>query len=378
MLSRGVVIAYAESLEAVPANLAEVRPTVMISVPRLYEKMHAKVLEHGQSGPWIRRSLFAAAVGAGREYARRELAGERPGLLLGARAALARRLVFGRLRQRLGGRLRFFISGGAPLSRDVAEFFLAAGIRIYEGYGLTESAGGIAVNAPQAIRLGTVGRLFRNIRVRIADDGEILLQGTGIFRGYWQRPEETAAAFTPDGWFRTGDIGTLDADGYLSITDRKKDLIITAAGENIAPQLLENRLKGDRYIANALIYGDRKPYLTALLVPNAENLAGWAGENGITFADHCELVSHPRVLQMLRERLDRLQQDLASFQHIKRFTLLSGDFSKKEITPTLKIRRNLVYARYRDLLESMYEPAGHGIHDRGFCIVEELEPAERG
>ncbi|MBE0598815.1 MAG: long-chain fatty acid--CoA ligase [Desulfuromonadales bacterium] len=377
MLLQGVVIAYAESLETVPANLAEVRPTVMVSVPRLYEKIYARVLERVQSSPWLRRRLFFAALRAGRRRARLELAGDRPGRLLRLAALFSDRLVFAKMRRRLGGRLRYCISGGAPLNPEIAEFFLAAGIPIFEGYGLTESAGGIAVNTPAAHRLGTVGRPFPGTEVHLAADGEILLRGPAIFSGYWNRPDESEEALSADGWFHTGDIGCFDQDGFLAITDRKKDLIVTASGENIAPQLLENLFKTDPLIANAIVYGDRRPYLSALLIPDFEPLESFAQENGIEFADHCELVNHPRVLQVVRERIDTLQENLTSFQRVKRFTLLSADFSRQQVTPTLKVRRNLVQEHYKEVLEGMYRAKDHGTHDSGFCIVENLSEQER-
>ncbi|WP_429884345.1 AMP-dependent synthetase/ligase [Geoalkalibacter halelectricus] len=370
MLYRGVTIAYAESIEAVPVNLAEVRPTVMISVPRLYEKMFARIMERVLSGPWLRKQIFFGALKAGRAAASLRLAGEKPGPGLSLAVKLADRAVFAKLRNHLGGRLRFFVSGGAPLSVDIAEFFLAAGIDIFEGYGLTESAGGITVNTPQARRLGTVGKPFAGIEVRLAEDGEILLRGPGIFQGYWQRPEETAEAFS-DGWFKTGDTGTIDPDGFVKIVDRKKDLIVTAGGKNIAPQNIENLLKTDKFIANAMVHGDRKPYLTALIVPNLENLEKFARARKIDFLDHCDLVNHPQILALVRERVDRLQKDMASFQRIKRFTLLSQDFGKELITPTMKLKRQSVTRHYSDVLEAMYAAKDHGVHDSGFCLVEE-------
>ncbi|SDL25596.1 long-chain acyl-CoA synthetase [Geoalkalibacter ferrihydriticus] len=369
MLYRGVTIAYAESIEAVPVNLAEIHPTIMISVPRLYEKMFARIMERVLSGPWLRKQIFFGALKAGRSGAALRLAGKEPGAPLALLLKLADRAVFSKLRDHLGGQLRFFVSGGAPLSVDIAEFFLAAGIDIYEGYGLTESAGGITVNTPDARRLGTVGRPFASIEVRIAEDGEILLRGPVIFQGYWQRPEDTSAAFD-DGWFKTGDNGEFDADGFLRIVDRKKDIIITASGENIAPQNIENHLKTDKFIANAMIYGDRKPYLTALLVPNLDNLEKFAREQKLDFLDHCDLVNHPQVLSLVRSRVDRLQKDMASFQRIKRFTLLAQDFSKEEITPTMKLKRQVVTDHYADILEGMYAAKDHGVHDSGFCQVE--------
>lgn len=376
MLDRGVTIAYAESPEAVPQNLTEVRPTVMISVPRLYEKMHARVMEKALNGPKLKKILFFAALRAGRAHAQRELAGEPPGAGLRMAVVLGRKVVFSKLRERLGGRLRFFISGGAPLGKEVADFFQSSGIPIYEGYGLTETAGGIAVSSPRHRKPGTVGRPFRGIEVRIAPDGEILLRGKGVFERYWNRPEETREAFD-DGWFRTGDIGSLDAERFLSITDRKKDLLITASGENIAPQPLENLFKTDPLIANALVFGDRRPYLSALFAPDLEAMEALAREKGISFGNHCDLVTHSGILEELRRRVDRLQEGLPSFQRIKRFTLLSKDFSGQELTPTLKIRRKVVEENLRTALEGMYQARDHGAHDVGLCIVEPLTETEK-
>ena len=372
MLHQGAVIAYAESFDSVPANLAEVRPTLAVSVPRLYEKMYARIMERVLAGSWPKKRLFFLALEAGRALVRRQQAGRAPGLLLPALAALARRTVFGRLRRPFGGRLRFFVSGGAPLGREIAEFFHAAGIPIYEGYGLTETSPVLAVNAPQALRLGSVGRPLPGTRIRIAEDGEILARGPGVFRGYWNRPQETAAAFI-EGWFRTGDIGELDAEGFLFITDRKKDLIVTAGGENIAPQILENRLKTDKFIANAMVYGDRKPFLTALLVPNFDNIESYANDKGIDFLNHCDLVSHPRILDLLRRRVDRLQLTIPPIERIKRFTLLSRDFSAEagEVTPTLKVKRKVVAEHFHKILEGMYLPRDHALHDEGYCVVED-------
>ncbi len=371
MLHQGATIAYAESIDTVPANLGEVTPTVVISVPRLYEKMYARIMERALAGSWLRKQIFFGALRAGRAQARLTLAKEQPGALLGLAVAVAKRLVFSKLHQHLGGQLRFFVSGGAPLGKEIAEFFLAAGIPIYEGYGLTETAPVIAANTPAATRLGTVGRALPNTQVKIAEDGEILVRGPGVFQGYWNNPTATAEAFA-DGWFKTGDIGVLDADGFLAITDRKKDLIVTAAGKNIAPQNLENLFKTDKYLANAMIYGDRKPYLTALLVPNLENLEKYARYKKIDYIDHCDLVSHPQILDLIRRRINALQQEMPSYQTIKRFTLLSADFGKELVTPTLKIKRKLVSRHYQSVLEGMYLAQDLGVHDSGFCVIDPL------
>jgi long-chain acyl-CoA synthetase len=370
MLYQGAAIAYAENVDSVPVNLTEAQPTILISVPRLYEKMYARVMERVLSGPWIKKQIFFAALKSCRTLVRKELAGQDPGRLRRLLAETARTTVFAPLRNHLGGRLRFFISGGAPLGREVVEFFMAAGLPIYEGYGLTETSPVIAANSPGAIRLGTVGRPIAGTEVRIAEDGEILVKGPGVFQGYWNNPEATEEAFV-DGWFKTGDVGTLDADGFLAITDRKKDLIVTAGGENIAPQHLENRFKSDKFLANAMVYGDRKPYLTALLIPNLENLESYARHRKIDFLDHCDLVNHPQILNLIRRRIDALQEGYPSFQRIKRFTLLSRDFSKDEMTPTLKVKRKLVTERFHKILEEMYLPRDHGLHDSGSCVLEE-------
>ena len=376
MLYRGTVIAYAESFDTIPANLAEIRPTVAISVPRLYEKMYSRIMERVLDGSWLRKQIFFGALKVCRSVAHRELAGQPPQFLPKRLADLAKKTIFSKLREHLGGRLRFFVSGGAPLSKEIAEFFLAAGIPIYEGYGLTETAPVIAANYPGHLRPGTVGPTIPGTAVRIAEDGEILVRGPGVFQGYWNRPEETAEAFV-EGWFKTGDIGTLDQDGYLSITDRKKELIVTAGGENISPQFLEILLKSDKFIANAMVYGDRKPYLTALLVPNLENLEKHARSLKIDFLDACDLVNHPASLDLIRDRLNQLQGHLSPFQRIKRFILLSADFSRDEVTPTLKLKRNLIIKHFRQVLEGMYLAADHGPHDSAFCVVEELTEEEK-
>lgn len=375
MLHQRAVIAFAENIESVPLNLSEARPTVVIGVPRLFEKMYARITEQVRSGPWLKRLVFFGALKIGRAFALTKQRGEEPGALLRGAMILARKAVFGRLRNHFGGRLDFFVSGGAPLMRSVAEFFFAADIPIYEGYGLTETASGIAVNTADQLRLDTVGKALPNTCIQIAEDGEILLKGPTIFQGYWNSPELTAEVLQ-DGWLLTGDIGQLDHDGFLSITDRKKDIMVTAGGKNVAPQYLENRLKSDPLLSNALIYGDGKPYLIALLVPEFEALEHFARRNKIDFLNHCDMVSHPRILELVREHVDELQKDLPSYSRIKRFALLSRDFSSEgnEVTPTLKLKRQIIALNFRRILEGMYLPEGHGIHDSGFCIVG--DPAE--
>ncbi|MDF1581276.1 MAG: long-chain fatty acid--CoA ligase [Desulfuromonadales bacterium] len=372
MLIQGAVISYAESIDTVPANMAEVKPTIVVSVPRLYEKMYARILDQVLSGSWLRKQIFFGALHACKRYVQLELSGEQPGRLLSLGVKLARQVVFSKIHERLGGRLRFFVSGGAPLAAEIAEFFLAAGVPIYEGYGLSETSPVIAVNTPTAQRLGTVGRPISGTEVRIAADGEIMVRGPGVFRGYWNKAEETAEVLGDDGWLATGDIGVLDHDGYLMITDRKKDLIVTAGGKNIAPQFLENLFKGDKYLANAMVYGDGKPYLTALLVPNFDNLEAYAKYKKISYLNHCDMVNHARILDLIRRRIDRLQEALPSYQRIKRFTLISRDFSSAEgeVTPTLKVKRKVVFDHFRRELEDMYTLSAQGATDRGFCVID--------
>ena len=379
MLRQGATIAYAEGIDSVPLNLKEVRPTILISVPRLYEKMYARIMDRVVSSPWLKRKLFLATLDVSRRRIATGQAGRPVPPWLRIAGGVAAKLLHAKLQEPLGGRLRYFVSGGAPLARDVAEFFLAAGIPIYEGYGLTETSPVIAANTSRALRLGTVGRPIPGTRVRIADDGEILAAGAGIFRGYHNRPEETAAVLV-DGWFHTGDVGMLDHDGFLAITDRKKDLIVTAGGENVAPQPLENRLKTDKFIANALVCGDRKPFLTALLVPNIDNLIRYAHLKKIDFLTVCDLVNHPRILELLRRRVEQLQAGLPGYQQIRRFTLLSRDFSAEsgEVTPTLKVRRKVVATKFRALIDGMYLAGDHGVHDAGFCIVDSSAPDTAG
>ncbi len=374
MLHQGVTISYAESIDTVPANLAEINPTIVISVPRLYEKMYNRVLERVATGPWIKKQLFYLALKAGRASVACQQQGIEPGIGLSLAMAIFSKLVFSKLQERLGGKLRFFVSGGAPLVKDIAEFFLAAGIPIYEGYGLTETSPVIAVNYPGRHRLGSVGLPLKNLEVRIAEDGELLVKGPSVSQGYWQLKEQTAEVLE-DGWFHTGDIAEIDTDGYIHITDRKKDLIVTAGGKNVAPQEIENILKTDRYMSSVMIYGDRRPFLTALVVPDFEALNKYAAFKKIDFLDQCDLVNHPQILNLIRRRIDQLQQDLPNYKKVRRFTLLSRDFigEKGEVTPTLKLRRKTISQRFAPIIESIYLPEGEGIHDTSFCIIDAEE-----
>ncbi|HSE94627.1 MAG TPA: long-chain fatty acid--CoA ligase [Methylomirabilota bacterium] len=353
----GLVTAFAESLDKVPENVREVRPDFIVSVPRLFEKIYARILTGVEGGPPLKRRIFHWTVGVGRRVSQHQREGRTLPVGLRLQAALAQRLVFKRVHQALGGRLRFCYSGGAPLAQEIGEFFHALGILILEGYGLTETCPLLTGNRRAAFRFGTVGRPFPRVELRIAEDGEILARAPNIARGYYRRPEETAQAFGPDGWFHTGDIGEIDADGFLRITDRKKDLIKTSGGVYVAPQLVENLLKGDPFISQAMVYGDRRPYPVALITLNPEELAKFARLAGLGDKPSAELVGHPAVTARVGQIVDRANRQLASYAQIKRFVVVDQDFSQEggELTPTLKVKRREVQAKYSALIEALYQ-----------------------
>ncbi|HEX8043295.1 long-chain fatty acid--CoA ligase [Candidatus Deferrimicrobium sp.] len=350
------VSAFARSLQTVAEDLATVRPEIMVSVPRLYEKFYARVLAKVEEDGGVKKAIFEWALGVGRDASRCRQRGGEPRGFLALKNGIADRLVFQKIRARMGGRLRFFISGGAPLSREIAEFLHALGVLILEGYGLTETSTVTTVNRLERYKFGTVGKALPGTEIRIASDGEILVRGPHIFREYFNEPAATREAIEPDGWFHTGDIGALDEEGFLRITDRKKDIIVTSGGKNIAPQNLENLLKNDRYVSQAFVYGDRKKYLTALLTLAPEEIGAWAARQGIPDRSIEALAKHPEVLQMMRERVDAVNRGLAPFEQVKKFALLGTDFSQEtgELTPTLKVRRKVVIEKYGRILDDLY------------------------
>jgi long-chain acyl-CoA synthetase len=354
---RGLTIAYAESVQTVAQNLQEVRPHVFVSVPRVYEKVLARVREQAGASP-LKKRIFGWAEGVGRRALPWRLREDHPSGLLGLELAVADGLVFSKIKERLGGRFEFAVSGGAPLGRDVAEFFWGAGIPIYEGYGLTETSPVVAVNTPGALKLGTVGKPIPGIEVRIADDGEILVRGPNVMRGYWNAPQATAEAIDAEGWFHTGDIGTLDEDGFLHITDRKKEILVNAYGKNIAPAPIENLLKASPYIGHAVLIGDRRNYLTALLVPDFESLEAWAAKQGIGAAggDRKALVAHPEARALYAAEVERVNEGLAHYEQIVRWALLPDDFSVEtgELTPTQKVKRRVIDKKYAAEIEALY------------------------
>jgi long-chain acyl-CoA synthetase len=353
---KGCTICYAEGIDYVAQNMNEVHPTVMTSVPRLYEKMHTKIVESVEEGSGLKKKIFYWSLEQGKKVLNLKKRGLKPGGMLGFKLSLAEKLVFSKLKEKLGGKIRFFVSGGAPLSKEVAEFFAYAGIYILEGYGLTETSPVIAVNPYDGFKFGTVGKILPNVEVKIADDGEILTKGPHVMVGYYKNEDETKEAIDPDGWFHTGDIGYIDEDGYLVITDRKKNIIVTSGGKNIAPQPIEGLLTSSRYIEQAVLIGDRRKFCSALIVPNLDALKSWAEGEGISAGDTEALLKDDRVIRMYREEIDRLSVDLASYETIKKFSLLPEPFSIEtgELTPTLKVKRKIVEEKYKDILDAFY------------------------
>jgi len=349
-------------IEKLVENLATVRPTFVCAVPRIFEKVRNKVLQNAREGGAVKAAVFRWAIELGLEARRLERGGGRPGGLLAMQRALADRLVFAKVRALFGGRLRFFVSGSAPLSRDVAEFFDAVGVLILEGYGLTESSAATHCNLPGRNRVGTVGPAFRGIEVRLADDGEVLMRGPWIMRGYRGLPEATGEALDAGGWLHTGDIGTLSPDGFLSITDRKKDLIKTSGGKFIAPTEIEARLKAlSPLIAHALVHGDRRNYVSALLTLEPDAARAWAERHGLSSLAPEALAVHATLRARIQRDVDKLNGHLPRFATVKRFTILPRDFSEAEgeLTASQKLKRKVVEQRYRALLDAMYagEPA---------------------
>ena len=365
MMQTGTSIAYAESIDTVPIDMQLVKPTLVLSVPRLYEKMYARVLENALSGGAVKKQIFFWARKVADRWATEKLAGKTPGGLLGIQYRLAQRLVFSKLKARTGGRLRYFVSGGAPLAAEINKFFYAAGLVILEGYGLTETSPVIAVNTPDAFRIGTVGKAFVGVEIKIASDGEICTRGPHVMKGYYNKPEATAEAIDDEGWFHTGDIGQLE-DGFLRITDRKKDIIATAGGKKIAPQPIENKVKTNKYVSQAVMIGDKRKYPVLLVVPNWETLEKWARYKNIIWTDRAQLLQMPTVRAKMDKEVAEELEGLARFEMPKKIALLEHDFSieRGELTPTLKVKRRVIDESYKSIIDSLYvdegEPAGVG------------------
>ena len=353
LLYRGVTLAYCPFLEQLPQFLLEVMPTVFVAVPRAYEKIYSQVEQKAKG--FAKRAIYRWALSVGRSHSPKILAGEVPT----SRAwKLAHRLVYAKVRARMGGKVQIFVSGGAPLGKELAAWYASMGIRIHEGYGLTETSPVIAINNPRAHRLGTVGRPLPNVEVRIAHDLEILVRGPSVFRAYWNRPEETRDAFV-DGWFKTGDIGSLDADGFLSVTDRKKDMLKTSGGKFIAPQPVENYLKLNALIGTAVVLGDRRKFASVIISPAFPLLEEWARANHISFSNREELVANPKVKALYGGIVGELNRGLARYETLKKILLVPDEFTALDgtLTPTMKLRRKAITERYREQIDDLYEEA---------------------
>ncbi len=353
----GSIIAYAEKIDTIGENLKEVRPTKFVSVPRLYEKILEKIIEKVREASFIKRKLFYAAKNTAEKYAEHVSYNKEFSFMDKIKYNFFEKKVYSKLREAVfGGRMKLMISGGAKLPYEIGLFYNGIGIPLLEGYGLTETSPVICVNPYNANRIGTVGKPIPEVEVKIADDGELLVKGPNVFKGYHNKPEENKLAFK-DGWFCTGDIAEIDEAGYIKITDRKKDLIVTSGGKNIAPQAIENILKEDPFISEVMVYGDGKKYLTALIVPNFEALYKWAEERNLKFSSNEELVKNERIIRLIQHRVEKRSEPLARFEKIKKFILLPREFSmeEEEITPTLKLRRKIITEKYKNELESLYE-----------------------
>jgi long-chain acyl-CoA synthetase len=363
-LMNGNHIAFAENAAAVMENMVEVRPTTMVSVPRLFEKIYSKVYESVHQMPQYRRNIFHKAIEVGREYINKKYITKEPLGLLTLQYKIYDRLVFKKIRARFGGRLSYFLCGGAPLDKTINEFMWIIGLPVYNGYGLTETSPGVAISGVGMVRFDSVGKALRETELKLAEDGELLVKGPQVMLGYYKNDEATMEAFE-DGWFKTGDIAIIDEEGFVYIIDRKKELIVTAGGKNIAPQPIENELKLDKYISQAIVFGDRKPYLVAVITPNIERLIDYARDENISYIDIDELVCNARVKELYAGRIKELNKNYPPYKTIKYFAVVPSDFSIEggELTPTLKLKRKFILEKYQNIIEDLYVTNGNGIID---------------
>jgi long-chain acyl-CoA synthetase len=357
---RGATIAYAESIDKLRDNMGEVNPHVFGAVPRVYEKIYARVQENVAKSSPGKQKLFTQAVDVGKKVVALKARRQTPDFGLALQHFVFERLVYRKVRAALGTRFRYAVSGGAPLAKELAEFFWGIGVEIYEGYGLTETSPVIAVNCPSAWRLGAVGKILPGVECRIAPDGEVLTRGPHVMKGYFGKPKETADAIDSEGWFHTGDIGVVDADGFLAITDRKKEILVNSNGKNIAPAPIESFLKSQDYISLPVIIGDKRKFLSCLIVPNFEKLGAWAEANGLGGRPMDALVKEPRVLALFQTAIDHWNQGRSHEQLVHRFAVVPRDLTIEdgELTPTLKVKRRIVDQHYKHLIDEMYAGSG--------------------
>lgn len=353
----GATIAYAEDIETVADNLKEVHPTIMASVPRFFEKVYARVQDSLEEGSALKKKIFLWAIEIGKKTNIYRQKGLPIKGILKMKYNLADKLVYSKLKERVGGRIRLFISGGAPLSRQIAEFFNAAGLVLLEGYGLTETSPVITVSQVDNFKFGSPGLPLTNVEVAIAEDGEILTRGPHVMVGYYKNEEETKATIDNEKWLHTGDIGYVDKDGFLFITDRKKNIIVTSGGKNIAPQAIENLLVTSKYIEQSVVLGDKHKFCSALIVPNMDNLKAYAEKIGISYDNESDLIAKPEIEELFRNEIDGVSADLASYETIKKFRLMKEPFTIEsgELTPTLKVKRNVVEQKYKVLIDEIYK-----------------------
>ncbi|HTC61787.1 MAG TPA: long-chain fatty acid--CoA ligase [Candidatus Saccharimonadales bacterium] len=355
----GVQVSYVERMEDLPQALLEVHPTLAAAVPRVFEKLYANVIQKGHEATGLKRKIFDWAICVAHDAVPWKAYGEDASYMMNIRWNLADRIVFSKIREGIGGQFRAFISGGGPLSKEIAEFFWAVGVPVFQGYGLTETSPVVSANYPGTNKVGTVGKPITNVHVRIAEDGEILVQGPCVMKGYYERPDATKAVISDDGWLSTGDIGRLDDQGYLYVTDRKKDLFKTAAGKFVAPQPIENLLKASPLISNAVLVGDARRFIAALIVPNFANVESAARAEGRTFGSHEEIAADPWVHGLIEKEVAQMNSKLAQYETIKKFALLDHDFTFDggQLTYTLKLKRRVIAERYNQIIESLYADA---------------------
>ncbi len=352
----GATIYYAENMETIADNMVESSPTIVVCVPRVFEKIHAKFMQGIKSAPKIRQNLFYWALNVGSKYSNLKVSKQKIGFFLSLKHKIANKLIYSKVKARFGGKIKFFVSGGAPLSKHLAEFFAAVDITILEGYGLTETSPVLTVNSPTDLKFGFVGKPLFNVNIKIADDGEILAKGPNIMTKYYRNEEATREVFDDDGWFHTGDIGIIDEDGFLKITDRKKSLIVTSGGKNIAPAPIELKLATSSFIEQVHVIGDKRNFLTALIVPNFDALTSFLKTNGNDLKDPNALVDHPDVIELFNSEVDIAMSEFSNYEKIKKFTLLTDPFSieKGEMTPKMSIVKKVVEQNYSELINKMY------------------------
>ena len=355
-LHQGMAVYFAESLQTVGPNLREVHPTVLVGVPRIFEKIYQRIRERAAETGWLASALLAWSISVAKDYARLVIAHQPVPAFLRFKHWIASKLVFSKWQRAFGGRMRLLVSGGAALPEELSYIYIGAGIPIVQGYGLTETSPVITTSRIEDNRVGTVGKAIPNVEIRIAEDGEIEVRGPNIMRGYYNKPEETRAVFTSDGWFKTGDIGTLDQDGFLRITDRKKELFKTSGGKYISPQPIEQAIKASRFVNQVVLIGAERKFPAALVVPVWEQLESYCKLKGIEFKSHSELCHHPRIIDLIQRQIDGLTPNLAKYERIKKVALLENEFTIEggELTPTLKVKRRVIDQKYRDVIEKLY------------------------